>query len=696
MANTETDSEVYDVSSLKSLDQISHIRHRIGMYLSGSGSTGMTVALRELIDNASDEFEYFSGAGEIVINFYEDGSAEVSDHGRGIPTGLDKDGISGIELALGRVGSGGKFNSKSYKNSSGLNGVGSSATNATSTRMDATVYQNGQQFQLSFREGRPGHWSEPNNPASKFTVSSKVKVEKDPRTAKEQKRRPTGTTIRFWPDRTVFDKDAHFLVDDIKIRMKSIAFLVSGMRIVVNDYVTQPGEMTTEEYHYDGGIAEMVPTLTHHPLVTKTLLFSTSGAFTANASVMDDDGQVSQQEVNREVEIELAYAYTNMEDSHLASFVNNIKTHNGGTHESGMWRALSRVWVNHIKNTKGYLKAKEEPPTLDDVKDGFAGVLSIRMPEPTFTGQEKSTLNTQEVTAVVSQALGMELQRWIDLPKNKNEVKRFGTKIVEASRIRLAAKASKDTARKKSALESAASLPAKLVACSSDNPDEIELHICEGESALGGLKNSRDSRTVALYPLKGKPLNAYDTPLGTILKNQEWADLIQIVGAGMGKEFNVDQMRYSRIVLLADGDADGSHIRVLLIAGFWRLMRPLVEAGKLYVALPPLFSITTKGKNKERFYALNEEERDTLVKKLTKQGKTWDKIQRHKGLGEYSPEILEEVVMNPATRALKQVTVEDIEMLESVLELTMGKNAAGRRDWIVENRSMVSDDEIDM
>jgi DNA gyrase subunit B len=239
-------------------------------------------------------------------------------------------------------------------------------------------------------------------------------------------------------------------------------------------------------------------------------------------------------------------------------------------------------------------------------------------------------------------------------------------------------------------------MPAKLVACASDDPNITELQICEGDSALGGLKSSRDSHTTAIYPLKGKPLNTYGMPLGEIIKNQEWSDLIQIIGAGMGKEFDISQMRYNRIIILADGDADGSHIRALLLAGFWRLMRPLVEAGRIYVALPPLFSITVKGRKTERFYALNQEELEPLVKRLDKAGKKYDKIQRHKGLGEYSNDDLVTIVMDPETRVLKQITIEDIEHFESMLELTLGKNAANRRKWITENHDLVSEDEIDV
>jgi DNA gyrase subunit B len=484
-------------------------------------------------------------------------------------------------------------------------------------------------------------------------------------------------------------------VDDIRFRMRSTAFLVPGISITVND-LRDPNNPIHDTYNFPGGIEDMLPTLTHHNFVTKPIHIKTEGAFTEVATVMDSDGKMGQGEVTRNVGIDVAFAYTGEEDTTLKSYVNIINTKNGGKHEEGLWRAMSRVLIAHAKSVKGLLKAKEESPTLEDVKDGFTGVISISFPEPTFSGQEKSRLETPQILSVISQTVGNDLKSWLENKKNDAQAKLIAKRIVDASRIRIAARQQKETARKKSALETSTSMPGKLVACASSDPNLIELQICEGDSAMGGLKLSRDSNTTAIYPLKGKPLNTYGMPLGEIIKNQEWADLIQIIGAGMGKDFDLTQMRYGRIVILADGDADGSHIRSLLLAGFWRLMRPMVEAGHVYVALPPLFSITVKGKKAERYYALNQEELDPLVKRLTKAGKKWDKIQRHKGLGEYSPDDLVTVVMNPETRVLKQITVEDVEHFEATLELTLGKNAANRRKWITENHDLVSEEDIDV
>lgn len=691
-----TNNNEYTAKNIKKLEQRDHVRHRVGMWLGSNSDEGITVAVRELLDNAVDEA--LGGHGNLVsLTFRADGSAEVEDHGRGLPVDKNDDGDNGIILTLGTIGSGGKFNSDNYATSGGMNGVGASATIATSSRADVTVYREGKMYQLSFKEGLPGFFAKENDPFCKFTDNKEIKVSKDPRSAAEQKKNPTGTRIRFWPDFAVFLPESKFLVEDLKFRARSTAFLVQGLSIIVND-LRDPANPVHDTYNFPGGIEDMLPTLTHHNFVTKPIHIKTEGAFAEKATVMDSNGKMGQAEVTRNVSIDVAFAYTGEEDTTLKSYVNIINTKNGGKHEEGLWRAMSRILINHAKSVKGkgFLGAKEEAPTLEDVKDGFTGVISISFPEPTFSGQEKGRLETPQITSVISQTVGNELKSWLENKKNDVQAKLIAKRIIDASRIRIAARQQKETARKKSALETSTSMPSKLVACASTDASLIELQICEGDSAMGGLKLSRDSNTTAIYPLKGKPLNTYGMPLGEIIKNQEWSDLIQIIGAGMGKEFDVNQMRYGKIIILADGDADGSHIRALLLAGFWRLMRPMVEAGCVYVALPPLFSITVKGKKPERYYALNQEELDPLVAKLTKAGKKWDKIQRHKGLGEYSPDDLVTIVMNPETRVLKQITVEDIENFESTLELTLGKNAANRRKWITDNHDLVSEDDIDV
>lgn len=681
-------NETFSAKHVDTLGGMQLVRKRVGVYLGSNSSSGITVGVREAIDNSVDEA--LAGNGEnVIVRFFHDNSAEVEDYGRGLPIDKDDHGVNGIIKTVGTVGSGSKYKGESA--SGGLNGMGISAMNAASARFDVTVYRHGTRHRLSFKEGNPGFFAKDNDPNSKFTPEKEIKVDKDPRPAAVQKKHPTGTVVKFWPDYTVFQADSVFLVDEIKERAKATCFLVSNLTIKIEDY-RNPKKVEEETYHFTSGLEDMLPTLTGKPFVTKPIHLKTTASFKEQSNVLKSDGSLRAEEVERHVDIETAFAFTNSEETILNSFVNVIQTRQGGTHEDGLWRALSRVFINQIKDTKGMLKAKENPPTMEDVRDGFVGVISVNFPEPTFSGQAKEKLMTPQITTLVSQQIGDSLKEWVGNKRNQAALKTLLQKIVEAKRIREAAKLQKDTARKKSQLESSASMPAKLVACSSDDPDLAEIWVCEGDSALGGLKQARDSSRVAIYPLRGKPLSVYDTPLSKILGNQEWADLIQIIGAGSGKTFNIEQVKYKKFIILADSDPDGSHISTLILSGLWKLMPEYIKQGMVYVAMPPLFSITTSGRNKERHYALNEQELNLLTKKLRAAGKKWEKIQRHKGLGEYSSDILEEVVGDPMTRTLKQIRVEDVVEFDKTLELAFGKNANNRKDWITGARALIDDD----
>ena len=688
----------YDADSLITLEGVVHIQKRPSLYL-GPYDRMQIVALREPIDNSIDEFK--AGHGKTVkVILHPDGSASIEDSGRGVPTGINKNtGENGVYMAFGKVGSGGKFGAADSgygKTASlGLNGVGTTATNATSLRFDVLVYKStGVVHRFSFKDGQPGHFDGDNGPADKFTSSMEIKEEKDTRTAKEKKERPTGTTIKFWPNPAIFGKESTFRIDELRETLRSTAFLVPGLKIIIDDQI--PGEEQFDEYEFDGGLMEMVEAFAEDKPLTKPVHIKSSGHFKETVPIPQADGSIKAEEVEREVEVEVVFRWGDSYEANIRSYANTLYTPLGGTHVQGFQRAMSKAFLDYIKNTRGMLKAKEEVPTLEDIQEGLTAIISISQSELSFVGQDKQRLGGVETGKVVSAVLNKELKHWTDNSKNAAALKLMATKIVSASRVRLAARAQKDVARKQTALESSSSMPAKLVACSSKDATITELQICEGDSALGGLKLSRSSTFQAIYPLKGKPLNVFNATLSKVLENQEWADLIQIIGAGIGKSFDLETMRYKRIILLADADPDGNHIAVLLTSFFWKYMRPLVEDGRLYIALPPLFSITTNGKNKERFYALNKEELDKLVKRLATQNKKYDKIQRHKGLGEYSPEILAEVVMRPASRILRQVTAENVQEIERVLELTMGANASDRRDWIVENRDLISDEELDL
>lgn len=697
-AKTAPKVQEYDADALITLDPMAYIQKRPSLSL-GPYERMQLVALREPIDNGIDEFR--AGHGKTVrVTINADGSAVVEDSGRGVPTGINSQtGENGIFMAFGKVGSGGKFAASesgygSENSSLGTNGVGTSATNATSLRFDTIVYKGGKVFRLSFKNGKPGHFSDDIGPDSVFTPSMDIQESKDTRTAAEKKARPTGTTIKFWPNPGIFGNESTYRVDELREVLRSSAFLIPGLQIVIDDKT--PGQEQYDEFEFDGGLVDMIDTFATDQPLHQPIHFEANGSFKETIPMPQKDGSVRPEEVERKVKVDAVLRWGTSYETNIRSYVNTIYTSLGGVHVQGLERALSKVLVEQIKGTRGLLKAKEEPPILADIEEGLTAIISIEQNEAKFTSQDKTKLSGSETAKVVTNTLTADLKAYFANKKNAATVKIILTKVVEASRVRLAARAQKDVARKQTALESSSSMPAKLVACASKDSTITELQICEGDSALGGLKLSRSSTFQAIYPLKGKPLNVFNLNLSKVLENQEWADLIQIIGAGVGRSFDLDSMRYKRIILLADADPDGNHISVLLTSFFWKYMRPLVEDGRLYIALPPLFSITTNGKNKERFYALNKEELEKLVKKLAQQGKKYDKVQRHKGLGEYSPEILAEVVMKPESRVLRQVTAKDVADIEKVLELTMGSNASNRRDWIVENRGLITEDELDM
>lgn len=692
MARSPKAPAVQSAKDQRTLDQRMHVRHRVGMYLSDAASNGMSTGLREIIDNAGDEARLGFG-NEIIVTFHQDGSAEVQDFGRGLPVDDDEKGVNGIIKTVGTIGSGGKFMGESA--TGGLNGVGASATIATSERADVRVYQGGKEYTLSFKEGLPGFFAVPNDPNSKFTSAKKPKVAKDTRSAAERKKHPSGTTIRFWPDFTVFVPGSVFLVDDLKFRLRSIAFLLPGLKFRVVDARESEENPVVEEYEFDGGLKDMVPTLTHQELVVPPVALEANGSFSEIRNVLQSDNSTKRAEVERNVEMTVAFGYVNDESTTLKSYVNTINTNNGGTHEQGLWRAMSRVLIGHIKNTKGFLKAKEEAPVLEDVRDGFVGVISVNFPEPVFTGQEKSALGSTQIVSVVSQGVGEALSQWIKNKKNAKAVRDVCNRIVEASRVRIAARAQKDLARKKSALETSASMPPKLVECEFTGDSRSELMLVEGDSALGTLRKARDARYQALFPLRGKVLNVIKASTSTMLANAECAAMIQVMGAGSGKSFDLADVRYSKIIIETDADVDGAHIKSLLITFFWKYMRPFVEDGRVYAALPPLFEVKfNEGqRNEETVYALDRKELDAVLKKHKNRKY---KISRNKGLGEMTMEGAEETLMNPETRVLKQIRMEDVENAGRILELAMGPNVQPRKEWISVSRDKVSDDDVEM
>jgi DNA gyrase subunit B len=689
--NLTTSYESDDMQVLEGLDAV---RKRPGMYIGSTDSKGITHLVNEVGDNSVDE-SIAGHAKHLGIKLFSDGSVQVEDDGRGIPTGLNKKvGLTGVEIAYQKLHGGGKFGGSGYKSAGGLHGVGASVVNALSTRLDVTVYRENKEHTISFRRGEAGIWAE-DGPTGKFTPKKGLIVKPDKRSAAEKKARPTGTTVRWWADPTIFIAGSEVDAEYIFTRARQTAFLVSGLTVTVKD--ERNAEAVREEsFFFEGGIVDMVDHLTEGNKTTDIISIKGEGNYKETVPVLNDSGNMVSTEVEREAVVDVALGFSDGYETVLRSFVNVVNTPEGGTHVAGFERAITKVVLERIKSTRGLMKANEPAPILDDIKEGLNVVVSVGISEPQFLGQTKEKLGTPAVAKIVQTVVTDGLNKWFDNKKTAASSKLVLQKIVDASRNRIAARTLKDTNRKKSALESSSSMPAKLVSCAISDPLYTELQICEGDSALGGLKNARDSGYQAIYPLKGKPLNSHGLPLSKVLENQEWSDLIQIIGAGVGKSFDLEQMNYRRIIMLADADADGSHIRTLLIAFFWKFMRPLVEDGRLFSALPPLFSVTTTGKTKEKFFALNEEELGKITSKLDAQKKGYGKIQRHKGLGEYDDDVLASEVMDPATRALRKITVPEGIEAERVIELAMGGNALNRREWIIATRAILSDDDIDI
>lgn len=549
---TENNNE-YTADQLKQLDPMDHIRKRIGMYLADNSTRGMTHGLIEILDNASDEF--MAGYGNhTVITLFADGSAQVDDSGRGIPHEINKaSGKSGIHLAVGSVGAGGKFGGKDsgYSTSGGLNGVGSAATNATSLRFDVTVYRNNQIHKLDFKQGKPGRWAVENDPTSKFTPSEKLTSTPDNRSAAEKKARPTGTTIRWWPDKTVFMADAEFDYMYILSRAKQTAFLLKGYHITVVD--KRHEEEVTHDYKFDGGLEEMLEDFAPDQPLTPSIPVFGTGTFTEVVPQMDDEGNMVPTEVERTVEVEAIFRWGKEYDYTVKSFVNIVTTPNGGTHVKGFERAVSKAILDRVKSNK-MLKNNEAPPILDDIREGLSAVVSIKIPEPQFLGQDKSELTSPAANSIVYDVILEAFSNWLDNRKNLTQAKIIYQKTVNASRVRLTQKQQRETARKKNAIEGG-SMPAKLVDCSMKASDGNELLICEGDSALGGLRSARDSRYQALFPIRGKILNVYKATLKQVLDNAECASIIQVIGGGSGNNFDLEAARYQRVVMASvDGE----------------------------------------------------------------------------------------------------------------------------------------------
>ncbi|MEJ3749535.1 DNA topoisomerase IV subunit B [Actinomycetes bacterium KLBMP 9797] len=659
---------VYGADDLTHLEGLDAVRKRPGMYIGSTDSRGVNHLLNEIVDNATDE-GVAGHATRVEVILHADGSVQVDDDGRGIPTDVHaKSGLSGVELVLTRLHAGGKFGGSGYKTSGGLHGVGASAVNALSSRFEVTVKRAGKVHQMAFQRGVP---------------ESGLQV------ARAMKRgEATGTSIRYWYDERYFEKSAALDVEAVRTKLRNTAFLVPGVTYVLR----QPdGE---EVFQAPNGLVDMVEFLTpsgDRP-VCGTLVIEGTGTYRENAA---DQNGVMRSNVERRAEVEIALRWGTGYERTVECFSNTIRNSHGGTHRKGFERAVLRALVDSIRNTRGLLKPKEDAPVLDDVLEGMTAVVHVRLPEPQFTSQTKDELSTAGVTKVVQSVVEQHIKAWVDGRRTKTEARTVLQKIVDAARVRLTQKQQKDAARRKTALEGAA-MPAKLVDCRSTGVERSELFIVEGDSALGTARLARSSEYQALLPIRGKILNVQKANLQQVLDNAECSAIVQVLGAGSGRTFDLGQMRYGRVLIMADADVDGSHIRTLLITLFAKYMRPVIEAGRLFAAMPPLHKVVTKGRDPKTFYTYTQQEMTSTVARLEKSGKQVVKpIPRFKGLGEMNADELWDTTMNPASRAVRRITLDDVDAADRTLELLMGDAVPPRRAWLIDSADRVDEETID-
>jgi DNA gyrase subunit B len=677
----------YGADDLTHLEGLEAVRKRPGMYIGSTDGRGINHLFTEIVDNATDE-GIAGHATKVVVTLHADGSIQVDDDGRGIPTGVHaKSGLSGVELVLTRLHAGGKFGGSGYKTSGGLHGVGASAVNALSVRFDVTVKQEGKIHQMSFAHGVPGEF-DGSGPKAKFTQRSGLRV-----TGKMKRGEAGGTSIRYWYDPRYFDTGAALDREAVRNKLRSTAFLVPGVTYVLRD--ATEGAIADETFHYPNGLSDMVDFLSpdSEKPVTATLMAIGTGTYLENAA---DENGVMRSKVERHAEIEVAFRWGTGYERTVECFTNTIHNVHGGTHRKGFDRAAVKAMQEAIAKSRGLLKPKEDPPTLDDVLEGMTAVIHVRIPEPQFTSQTKDELSTAGITKVIQAVVEQHIKAWTEDRRTKAEAKVVLQKVVDAARVRLTQKQQKDAARRKTALEGAA-MPSKLVDCRTTGVSRSELFLVEGESALGSARMARVSEYQALLPLRGKILNVQKASIADALRNVEIASIVQVLGSGTGRTFDLPAMRYGRVILMADADVDGSHIRTLLITLFAKYMRPVIEDGRLYSAMPPLHKVVTKGRNAETHFTFNQREMEQTVARLEKAGKQIVKpVPRFKGLGEMDAEELWETTMNPATRSVRRITMDDAVAADEALELLMGEKVEPRRNWLVESAARVDQEAIDI
>lgn len=627
------DVKEYNAQSIQVLEGLEPVRKRPGMYIGSTGSSGYHHLVYEVVDNSIDEA--IAGFCKNIKVVIENGDVvTVEDDGRGIPVDIHPEyGVSALQLVMTKLHAGGKFDNKAYKVSGGLHGVGVSVVNALSEFMEVYVKRDGKLFYQKYKRGVP---------------ETDVVIKKD--NIKE-----TGTIVKFKPDREIFDKGITFNYEILQSRLRELAFLNKGVRIELID--RRGKEEKRDVFYYEGGIVEFVNALTEE-------MKHISNTFFISGEKQMSDGRL--------LIAEIAFRYTTDYDEIGYSYVNSIKTIEGGTHLTGFRSGLTKVMLEFYERLGIDKKAKIDI-TGEDVREGLVYVVSVKLPEPQFEGQTKEKLGNSEVKGLVEDIIYEKLVPIFE--KNLDEVRKILEKAVEAARAREAARKARELVRRKSALDSF-SLPGKLADCSERDPEKTELFIVEGESAGGSAKQARSREFQAILPLKGKIINAEKARINKLLDNDEIKTIITAIGTGIADTFEISKIRYGKIIIMTDADVDGSHIRTLLLTFFYRYMKPLVEEGYVYSALPPLYKISVGQKH---YYAYSDEEKDKIIKEIKAKNFT---VQRYKGLGEMNPEQLWETTMNPATRKLLKITLEDAIKANNIFSILMGEDVKKRRNFI--------------
>ncbi len=682
MPNTD-----YSARHLSVLEGLEAVRKRPGMYIGSTDSRGLMHCLWEIIDNSVDEALAGHGA-RIEVNLHADGSVEVRDQARGIPVDIEpKTGLTGVEVVFTKLHAGGKFGSGSYAASGGLHGVGASVVNALSERLDVEVDRNGNTYKMSFHRGEPGLFDDSkgisaSNPFTPFENSSELVISgKAPKGA-------TGTRVRYWADPQIFIKDASFAVDELLARARQTAFLVPGLALAVRD--ERDIEVADHLFQYSGGIVEFADYLAKDSALTATWRLSGATDFVETVPVLNEAGNMESREVTRKCEVDVAVRWGTGYDTEVKSFVNIIATPKGGTHLAGFEQALMKAIRAQVESNSRRLKVGNDKVEKEDILAGLTAVVTVRLAEPQFEGQTKEILGTPAVRNIVANIVAKALNERFDSAKRDDKAQSalLLEKVVAEMKSRISARTHKETQRRKNALESS-SLPTKLVDCRTQETDVSELFIVEGDSALGTAKLARDSEYQALLPIRGKILNVQKASVSDMLSNTECASIIQVIGSGSGRSFDLETARYGKVILMSDADVDGAHIRTLLLTLFFRYMRPLVEAGRVYAAVPPLHrvSIVNAGsKPNEVVYTYSQAELESLLAKLKSTGRRYQEpIQRYKGLGEMDADQLAETTMDRSRRTLRRVRVEDAVAAERMFELLMGNEVAPRRDFIIDS-----------